>query len=79
MLKFHKAIKMSINEIFNMYFGIIEDEGDQANVKHPLVDILKLVTLAVLCRKYHNKGKCYSQSIMLNHRRCIPRMPAKYN
>lgn len=31
---------MSINEIFNMYFGIIEDERDQANIKHPLVDIL---------------------------------------
>lgn len=40
---------MSINEIFNMYFGIIEDERDQANIKHPLVDILKLVMLAVLC------------------------------
>ena len=40
---------MSINEIFNMYFGIIEDERDQANVKHSLVDILKLVMLAVLC------------------------------
>lgn len=49
MLKFHKVIKMSINEIFNMYFGIIEDERDQANVKHSLVDILKLVMLAVLC------------------------------
>lgn len=40
---------MSINEIFNMYFGIIEDERDQANVKHSLVYILKLVMLAVLC------------------------------
>lgn len=40
---------MSMNEIFNMYFGIIDDERDQANIKHPLVDILKLVTLAVLC------------------------------
>lgn len=49
MLKFHKVIKMSINEIFNMYFEIIENERDQANVKHPLVDILKLVMLAVLC------------------------------
>jgi predicted transposase YbfD/YdcC len=32
-----------------MYFGIIDDERDQANVRHPLVDILKLVMLAVLC------------------------------
>ena len=40
---------MSINDIFNMYFGIIEDERDQANVNHSLVDILKLVMLAVLC------------------------------
>lgn len=40
---------MSMNEIFNMYFGIIDDERDQANVKHPLVDILKLAIIAVLC------------------------------
>lgn len=38
-----------MNEIFNMYFGIIDDERDQATVKHPLVNILKLVMLAVLC------------------------------
>lgn len=38
-----------MNEIFNMYFGIIEDERDQANKKHPLVDILKLAIIAVLC------------------------------
>ena len=31
-----------------MYFGIIDDERDQANEKHALVDILKLVILAVL-------------------------------
>ena len=43
------VIKMSDNEIFNMYFGIIEDERDQALVKHSLVDILKLVMIAVLC------------------------------
>lgn len=40
---------MSENEIFNMYFGIIEDERDQANVRHSLIDILKLVMIAVLC------------------------------
>lgn len=40
---------MSMNEIFNMYFGIIDDERDQANVKHPLINILKLVMLAILC------------------------------
>ena len=38
-----------MNEIFNMYFGIIDDERDQANIKHPLVDILKLTIIAVLC------------------------------
>ena len=38
-----------MNEIFNMYFGIIDDERDQANIKHPLVDILKLAIIAVLC------------------------------
>ena len=43
------VIEMSMNEIFNMYFGIIDDERDQANVKHPLVDILKLAIIAVLC------------------------------
>lgn len=32
-----------------MYFGIIDDERDQANIKHPLVDILKLAIIAVLC------------------------------
>lgn len=40
---------MSMNEIFNMYFGIIDDERDQANVRHPLINILKLVMIAVLC------------------------------
>ena len=40
---------MSMNEIFNMYFGIIDDERSQADVKHPLIDILKLVMIAVLC------------------------------
>ena len=40
---------MSINEVFNMYFGIIEDERDQATIKHKLIDILKLVMIAVLC------------------------------
>lgn len=41
--------KMSMNEIFNMYFGIIEDERDVANTKHLLIDILKLVLIAILC------------------------------
>lgn len=40
---------MSNNDIFNMYFGIIEDERCEVNVIHPLVDILKLVMIAVLC------------------------------
>lgn len=40
---------MNMNEIFNMYFGIIEDDRDQATIKHKLVDILKLVMIAVLC------------------------------
>ena len=40
---------MNMNEIFNMYFGIIDDERDQANIKHPLINILKLVMIAVLC------------------------------
>ena len=40
---------MSINDILNMYFGIIEDERCEVNVIHPLVDILKLVMIAVLC------------------------------
>lgn len=31
---------MSMNEIFNMYFRIIEDERCEVNVKHLLVDIL---------------------------------------
>ena len=39
---------MSINETFNLYFGIIEDTRSQADVTHPLVSILKLTMLAVL-------------------------------
>ena len=42
-------MKVSTNDIFNMYFGIIEDERDQYTIKHRLIDILKLVMLAVLC------------------------------
>ena len=40
---------MEINEIFNMYFGLIEDEREQGKVMHPLIDILKLVMIAVMC------------------------------
>ena len=40
---------MKDNEIFNMYFGIIEDKRDEALVKHLLIDILKLVMVAILC------------------------------
>lgn len=40
---------MSINEIFNMYFGIIEDPRDVANTKHSLINILKLIMIAILC------------------------------
>ena len=38
-----------MNEIFNMYFRIIEDERDPINTVHPLVDILKLIMIAMLC------------------------------
>ena len=40
---------MSDNEILNMYFGIIDDPRCKTNIIHPLVDILKLVMIAVLC------------------------------
>ena len=40
---------MSTNEIFNMYFRLIEDSRNQAYVIHPLVDVLKLVMIAILC------------------------------
>ena len=40
---------MSENEVFNLYFGIIDDPRCEVNVIHPLVDILKLVMVAVLC------------------------------
>ena len=43
------VITMNINEIFNMYFGIIEDERDAYTIKHKLIDILKLVMISVLC------------------------------
>ena len=40
---------MKENEIFNMYFGIIEDPRCEVNVIYPMVDVLKLVMVAVLC------------------------------
>ena len=40
---------MNMNEIFNMYFGIIEDKRDPYTIKHELIDILKLVMVSVLC------------------------------
>ena len=43
------VMKMNMNEIFNMYFGIIDDPRCEANVIHPLIDILKLTMVAVLC------------------------------
>ena len=49
MIDYETVIEMKDNEILNMYFGIIEDPRCEANVIHPLVDILKLVMIAVLC------------------------------
>ena len=40
---------MNNNELFNMYLGIIEDSRCDANIIYPLVDILKLIMIAVLC------------------------------
>lgn len=40
---------METNEIFNMYFGIIEDKREPYTTKHSLIDILKLVMISVLC------------------------------
>ena len=45
MIKCESVIKMNNNEIFNMYFGIIEDPRCEVNVIHPLVNILKLVMI----------------------------------
>ena len=49
MIKYKSVIGMKENEIFNMYFGIIEDPRCEVNVIYPMVDILKLVMVAVLC------------------------------
>lgn len=49
MLKYQSVMIMSTNEIFNMYFGIIEDKRDAHTIKHRLIDILKLVMISVLC------------------------------
>lgn len=38
-----------MNEIFNMYFGIIENERDPYTLTHPLINILKLVMVGILC------------------------------
>lgn len=40
---------MSMNEIFNMYFGIIDDDRNPYTITYPLIDILKLVMIAILC------------------------------
>lgn len=40
---------MKENEVFNMYFRIIDDLRCEVNVIHTLVDILKLVMIAMLC------------------------------
>ena len=42
-------MKVNKNEIFNMYFGIIEDKRCEVNVIHSLVDVLKLIMIAVMC------------------------------
>jgi len=49
MLESQWVIIVNTNEIFNMYFGIIEDERDPYTIKHKLIDILKLVMVSVLC------------------------------
>lgn len=49
MIDCETVIEMKDNEILNMYFGIIEAPRCDVNVIHPLVDILKLVMIAVLC------------------------------
>ena len=49
MIDCETVIEVKDNEILNMYFGIIEDPRCEVNVIHPLVDILKLVMIAVLC------------------------------
>lgn len=49
MIDYKSVIKMNENEVFNMYFGIIEDPRCEVNVIHPLIDILKLVMIAILC------------------------------
>jgi len=38
-----------MNEILNMYFGIIDDKRNPVNVIYPLIDILKLIWIATLC------------------------------
>lgn len=40
---------MNTNDIFNMYFGIIEDNRDPFTITHRLIEVLKLVMISVLC------------------------------
>ena len=40
---------MSMNETLNLYFGVIKDERCQRDVKHPLLDVLKLSMVSILC------------------------------
>ena len=43
------VIQMTMNETLNMYFRVIKDERCQCDVKHPLVDVLKLSMISILC------------------------------
>lgn len=38
-------------EIFDRHFSIIEDTRCQCDVKHPLIDVLILITCAILCNQ----------------------------
>lgn len=38
-------------EIFDIHFSVIEDTRCQCDVKHPLIDVLILITCAILCNQ----------------------------
>lgn len=40
---------MSLNELFIMYFGIIDERRCKVNVLHSLIDVLKLCLIVTLC------------------------------
>lgn len=45
----NEGYQLTLNESLDMYFQVVEDPRQQSKVIYPLIEILKLVLIAVLC------------------------------